>query len=104
MARTCGEWQNPSLMAHDVFISYSTKDKPVADAVCASLEGHGIRCWIAPRDIIPGMDWGGSIVEAIESARLMVLVLSASADASPQILREVERAVNKGVRIIPLRI
>jgi hypothetical protein len=91
-------------MAHDVFISYSTKDKPVADAVCASLEGHGIRCWIAPRDIIPGMDWGGSIVEAIESARLMVLVLSASADASPQILREVERAVNKGVRIIPLRI
>ena len=26
-------------MAHDVFISYSSKDKPVTDAVCAGLEG-----------------------------------------------------------------
>jgi hypothetical protein len=91
-------------MAHDVFISYSTKDKPVADAVCAKLEANGLRCWIAPRDILPGMDWGGSIIEAIESASVMVLVLSASADASPQILREVERAVNKSLRIVPLRI
>jgi hypothetical protein len=38
-------------MAHDVFISYSSKDKPVADAVCAGPEGRGIRCWVAPRDI-----------------------------------------------------
>jgi hypothetical protein len=91
-------------MAHDVFISYSTKDKPVADAVCAKLEAEGLRCWIAPRDILPGMDWGGALIEAIESARVMVLVLSASADASPQIQREVERAVNKGLRIVPLRI
>jgi hypothetical protein len=91
-------------MAHDVFISYSSKDKPIADAVCARLESAGIRCWIAPRDILPGMEWGASIVEAIEVAHLMVLVLSAHADASPQILREVERAVNKELRIVPLRI
>lgn len=91
-------------MTHEVFISYSSKDKPIADAVCARLEGQGVRCWIAPRDILPGMEWGASIVEAIESARLMVLVLSANADASPQILREVERAVNKELRIVPLRI
>src|SRR5713101_8280389 len=48
-------------MAHDVFISYSSKDKPVADAVCAGLEGRGIRCWAAPRDILPGSDWGAAI-------------------------------------------
>jgi hypothetical protein len=29
-------------MAHDVFISYSNKDKVVADAVCAKLEEKGI--------------------------------------------------------------
>ena len=34
-------------MAHDVFISYSTKDKVIADAICANLENRGIRCWIA---------------------------------------------------------
>jgi hypothetical protein len=45
-------------MARDVFISYSSKDKPTADAVCATLEANGIRCWIAPRDVVPGSDWG----------------------------------------------
>ena len=48
-------------MPHDVFVSYSADDKPTADAVCATLENKGIRCWIAPRDILPGVDWGGAI-------------------------------------------
>ena len=39
-------------MAHDVFVSYSHHDKAQADAVCATLEAKGIRCWIAPRDVI----------------------------------------------------
>src|SRR4051794_5403344 len=92
------------LMAHDVFISYSSKDKPTADAVCATLEGRGIRCWIAPRDILPGMDWGESIIDAIEQSRVMILIFSGHADESPQIKREVERAVNKNVTVVPLRI
>jgi hypothetical protein len=29
-------------MAHDVFISYSSKDKPAADAACAGLEARGL--------------------------------------------------------------
>ncbi len=91
-------------MAHDVFISYSSKDKPVADAACAVLESKGIRCWVAPRDIVPGADWGASIVRAISEARLFVLVFSSNANASPQIKREVERAVNRGIPLIPVRI
>jgi hypothetical protein len=91
-------------MAHDVFISYSSKDKPTADAACAKLEARGIRCWLAPRDIMPGADWSASIIDAINGARTMVLVFSAHANASQQIKREVERAVNKGIPIIPLRI
>ncbi len=91
-------------MAHDVFISYSSKDKPVADAVCAGLEGRGILCWTAPRDILPGMDWGAAIIDAITGAKVMVLIFSGNANASPQIKREVERAVAKGVKILPFRI
>jgi TIR domain len=91
-------------MAHDVFVSYSSKDKTVADAVCATLERRGIRCWIAPRDILPGLDWGAAIVDAIGSSRVMVLVFSGNANKSPQIKREVERAVSKGVTIVPFRI
>src|ERR1017187_596703 len=91
-------------MAYDVFISYSSKDKPTADAVCAVLESDCIRCWIAPRDVVHGKDWGESIIEAMNGSRIMVLVLSRSANTSPQIVREVERAVSKGIPIIPLRI
>ncbi|HTR03248.1 MAG TPA: toll/interleukin-1 receptor domain-containing protein [Thermoanaerobaculia bacterium] len=91
-------------MAHDVFISYSSKDKPVADAVCAGLEAQGLRCWVAPRDILPGSDWGGAIIDAITGSKVMVLIFSGHANSSPQIKREVERAVAKGVKLVPFRI
>jgi hypothetical protein len=91
-------------VAHDAFISYSSHDKTVADAACALLESRGIRCWIAPRDVTPGMDWGSEIIDAINGARVMVLVYSASANESGQIRREVERGVHKGIPIVPFRI
>ncbi len=91
-------------MEYDVFVSHSAKDKTTADAVCAKLEAEGIRCWIAPRDILPGRDWGEAIVEAIEGCRVMILIFSAHANESNQIKRELERAVHKGKIIIPFRI
>ena len=91
-------------MAHDVFVSYSNKDKNVANAIVAELEQEGIRCWIAPRDINPGRSWGEAINEAIEGSHFMVIVLSANSNQSRQVVREVERAVANNVIIIPFRI
>lgn len=91
-------------MAHDVFVSYSNKDKAVADAIVARVEQDGSRCWIAPRDITPGTSWGDAIEESISASRVMVLVLSTNSNRSPQVIREVERAVAGGVAILPFRI
>jgi formylglycine-generating enzyme required for sulfatase activity len=91
-------------MAHDVFISYSSKDKQVAYAMCNKLESNGIRCWMAPRDILAGMDWGEAIMHAINKCQLMVLVFSSNANASKVIKKEVERAASKGVMVVPFRI
>src|SRR5437773_934928 len=91
-------------MACDVFISHSVKDQRVADAVLAKLEAESVTCWTAPRDVVPGADWGESIINAIESSHIMILIFSKSANASPQVRRAVERAVNKGVYIIPFRV
>jgi hypothetical protein len=91
-------------MAHDVFISYASEDKTTADAVCAKLESHRIRCWIAPRDVLPSMDYGQALVEAIKQSRLVVLVFSARSNDSPHVRREVERAVSNGIPILPFRI
>ena len=91
-------------MAHDVFISYSSKDKTVADAVCATLESRKIRCWIAPRDVPPGKPYAASLVNAISESRVFVLVLSEGSNQSSHVLREVGEAVDNGIPILPLRI
>jgi TIR domain len=92
------------MIEFDVFVSYSSHDKPTADAACAALEAAGIRGWIAPRDILPGSDWGASILDALDHCRVMVFIFSSSANTSPQIRREVERVVNRGVPVVPVRI
>jgi hypothetical protein len=91
-------------MDFDVFISYSSKDKTAANAACAVMESAGIRCWIAPRDIRPGGEYGAAIIDAIDHCRVMVLIFSSNANESQQIRREIERAVSKGIPLVPVRI
>lgn len=91
-------------MAHDLFVSYSQPDKEAAFALVQRLEARGISVWIAPRDVSPAADWAAEIIDAISSARLMVLVFSSSSNDSGQVRREVERAVHKQLPILPFRI
>lgn len=88
----------------DVFISYAHQDKPAADLVCRALEDHAVKCWIAPRDILPGMSWSEAIIEGIEESQIVLLIFSEAANQSPQVCREIERAVHKGVAVLPLRV
>jgi hypothetical protein len=46
-------------MAHHAFISYSDKDKSIADALCSKLEAGGVRCWISSRDVLPESKMNG---------------------------------------------
>jgi hypothetical protein len=87
-----------------VFVSYSQPDREAAFGVVEWLESHGIDCWVAPRDVTPACDWAEEIVDAIAGARVMVLVFSASANSSPQVRREVERAVHRRVTVLPFRV
>jgi hypothetical protein len=91
-------------MAHDVFISYSTKDKTIADAVCAKLEENKIRVWIAPRDVPAGSKFAESIIRAINTCKVFVLIWSANTNASDHILNEINQAFDQGITIIPFRI
>jgi len=92
------------LARRPVFVSYSQPDRETAYGIVRCLEGEGIECWVAPRDVTPAADWAAEIVEAIAAARVMVLVLSGSANGSPQVRREVERAVHRRVAVLPFRV
>jgi len=87
-----------------VFISYASQDAAVAERLCATLEPAGLPCWIAPRDVEAGALYADAIVRAINEAKAVVLVLSASAIGSDHVAREVERAASKHKPIIAYRI
>src|ERR1700684_1314015 len=91
-------------MARQIFISYSQADRDCAFELVAHLESRGIECWVAPRDIAPSADWASEIMDAISSARVMILVFSASSNDSPQGRRELRRAVHNQLAILPFRI
>ncbi len=91
-------------MARDIFISYSQPDRDCALELTHYLETNGFSVWIAPRDVSPAAEWAAEIIDAISAARAMVLVFSASSNTSPQVRREVERAVHKDLRVLPFRI
>jgi TolB-like protein len=90
--------------ARTVFLSYASADAQVATQVCEYLESHGVSCWMAPRDVEPGAQYADAIVRAINDAKALVLVLSASSVGSAHVGREIERAASKRKQIIALKI
>jgi TIR domain len=87
-----------------VFISYASADKQAADSICAALERGGIVCWIAPRDVTPGVFYADAIVQAINSAHILIVVLSVNSVGSQHVLREVERASAKRRPVVAFRL
>lgn len=92
----------------DVFLSYEHSMKSVVDHICAALESGGIRCWYAPRDAVG--DYATSIMNAIDEARVFVVVLNNAASESVHVLNEVENAYkrivekNGDLTILPFRL
>jgi hypothetical protein len=91
-------------MAHDVFVCCAKEDEDSAEAVAAALEARGIGCWIAPRDVPPGLPRERATADAIDSSRVVVLVLSSSSDSSPPVLREIEHAASRSTPIISFQV
>ena len=91
-------------MAHDVFISYSSKDKEIADLICSALEQSGLACWIAPRNVQPGKKYGKEIVLAIQESTVILLIFSESSNKSEHVENEIDIAFNEGKTIIPFKI
>ncbi len=91
-------------MEHDVFISYSSLDKEAANALCHTLEDCKIRCWIAPRDIPAGTQYGDLIDEAIKKSKVVVILFSETAAISPWVNGEMNIAFEEQKVIIPFRL
>ena len=88
----------------DIFVSYASPDRDVAFRIVGFLEKQGITCWVAPRDVPPGVEYGQAIISGIEQSRALVLILSDQSNDSQFVRKEVERAVSKTKPVLPVRI
>ncbi len=87
----------------DVFISYNSSDKHVADAVCHYLEERKLKCFIASRNITPP-DWAGSITRAIEHSKAFVVIISRRSILSNEVAKEITLATRVSNYIFPFRV
>src|ERR1700678_1013003 len=86
------------------FISYSSADRPIAEAACESLETNGIRCWIAPRNVDPGVPYAGQIIQGLRESQLVIFLFSEHANQSANVLREIEFATNQPLPVLSVRL
>ncbi len=91
-------------MSAPVFLSHSSRDRAIAETLCAALESRGIPCWMASRDIGPGQNFQEAIVRALSGARVMVLIFSSHANGSDEVKKELALASQNRVTIVPARV
>lgn len=91
-------------MSNRVFISYASSDMDISRRVSAQMQAAGLTSYLAPRDIMAGTNWLTSLVEALEAAPLLVLILSAKANTSKYVIRELMYATDLDLPIVQLRV
>ncbi|HEY5006572.1 MAG TPA: TIR domain-containing protein [Caulobacteraceae bacterium] len=91
-------------MAATVFLSYASKDQKTAETICQALEGRGLECWMAARNVHPGENFQEAIVRAIRGAKVMLFVFSANSNNSDEVKKEIVLAGQHKVFVIPIRV
>ena len=92
------------MQERDLFISHSSGDAEAARDLRAGLEAAGYSCWMAPDDVTGSDPWAEQILTAIQNSRAMLILISANANRSPHVSREVNLAIGRGRPVLPIRI
>lgn len=81
-------------MEHDVFISYSRKDKTIANQICEAFDKAGISYFIDRDGILSGQDFVNTIVKAIRESSIFLFLASKNSYASQITIDEVFEALD----------
>lgn len=88
-----------------VFVSYSRRDKEIADRLEAELSARGFNVWRDVTAISPGEDWAHAIEQAFRDAAAFIFLISANSAKSEWVQRELlESLATRDRPIIPVLI
>jgi hypothetical protein len=90
-------------MPHDVVISYSRRNRDIADRFAALLRERGLDVWY-DRMIKTGADWRDEIARAIAGSRAFVILFSAESNESEELKKEYSIADRRDLVIVPIRV
>ena len=88
----------------DVFLSYSRDDKARVLDLTQRLRSAGVSVWIDQGGIDGAALWGESIVNALENAKVLLLVVTPSAVASHNVAKEVMLTSERKGHILPVHL
>jgi WD40 repeat protein len=100
MATSVPDQESPR--AHDVFISYSRKDKKFVRRLDEALQTRGREAWVDWEGIRPTEEFMQAIYGAIEGADTFVFVLTPDSIASEVCGREIAHAATHNKRMVPI--
>jgi uncharacterized protein YjbI with pentapeptide repeats len=80
---------------YSCFISYSSNDQLFAERLYNDLQGKGVRCWYAPKDLKAGDKFWHRIDESIRLYDKLLVILSKNSVESPWVENEVMAAIEK---------
>jgi TolB-like protein/Flp pilus assembly protein TadD len=86
----------------DVFISYSREDKEKVLELASRLRNAGVSIWIDQGGIDGAAMWGEAIVHAIESAKVMLLMVTEASVRSHNVAKEVVLTSERKGHILPV--
>jgi hypothetical protein len=67
----------------NVFISYASDTKPLAEELTRALESQGIEPWVDFKDLHPGQRWREEMERAIDAAQWFVILVGSKSLATP---------------------
>ena len=88
----------------DVFISYSREDKESVLSLAAKLREAGVSLWIDQGGIDGAAMWGEEIVNALENAKVLLLMVTEKSVNSHNVVKEVVLASERKEHILPVHL
>jgi len=93
---------DPAARRPDAFLSYSRRDRELADRLAAVLEERGKDVWVDVQDIPAASRWRDELARAIEVSDAVIALVTPAWVASENCRQEIEHADAAGKRIVPL--